>query len=141
MPAAARPDDERMVADALSSSQIAHSRSSTSCCSGARLAIAWVEATHRPSGRVAWLDAPPAQALDVFNHLLRTPHSPHTCRRLSVSREVVNPALLEHARQRCASIENRIADRVTASAARCLSHPHHLVTLIALGVEAFHTGS
>jgi hypothetical protein len=28
----------------------------------------WVEVTHRRSGRVAWVDAPPAHALEVFNH-------------------------------------------------------------------------
>jgi hypothetical protein len=28
----------------------------------------WVEVTHRSTGRVARLDAPPARALDVFNH-------------------------------------------------------------------------
>jgi hypothetical protein len=30
----------------------------------------WVNVTHRPSGRVARIDATPVNALDVFNHPL-----------------------------------------------------------------------
>jgi hypothetical protein len=33
-----------------------------------RLGRVWVDVTHRRSGRTAWIDATPANALDVFEH-------------------------------------------------------------------------
>jgi uncharacterized membrane protein len=57
--------------------------------------------------------------------------------------ELVNPALLEHARQRRASVENRIADRVTAFSGSMLFVYIHVVWFtcwIAFGVEAFPYG-
>jgi hypothetical protein len=63
-----RPDDERMVADAFVGSQIATRELDVVLLWRRGSRQLWVEVTHRPSGRVARLDAPPAQALDVFNH-------------------------------------------------------------------------
>jgi uncharacterized membrane protein len=67
-----------------------------------------------------------------------------TRRRLPVpTREIVNPALLEHARQRRSSIENRIADRVTAFSGSMRFVYIHIIWFtcwIAFGVEAFPYG-
>jgi uncharacterized membrane protein len=57
--------------------------------------------------------------------------------------KLVNPALIEHARERRMSVENRIADRVTAFSGSMRFVYIHIVwfTLwIALGVEAFPYG-
>jgi hypothetical protein len=64
-----RPDDERVVAHAFVELADRHSKELDVVLlwrRGSRQL--WVEVTHRPSGRVARLDAPPSQALDVFNH-------------------------------------------------------------------------
>jgi hypothetical protein len=64
-----RPDDERMVTHAVIELADRHSQDLDVVLfwkRGSRQL--WVEVTHRPSGRVARLDAPTARALDVFNH-------------------------------------------------------------------------
>jgi uncharacterized membrane protein len=55
----------------------------------------------------------------------------------------VNPALIEHARQRQASIENRIADRITAfsgSMRFVYLHAIWFASWIAFGVESYPYG-
>jgi uncharacterized membrane protein len=58
-------------------------------------------------------------------------------------RLLVNPALIEHARQRQASIENRIADRITAfsgSMRFVYLHAIWFASWIAFGVESYPYG-
>ncbi len=55
----------------------------------------------------------------------------------------VNPALVEHARERRQSIENRIADRITAFSGSMRFVYLHIIWFtawIALGVEAYPYG-
>jgi uncharacterized membrane protein len=57
--------------------------------------------------------------------------------------EIVNPALLEHARERSASVQNRIADRVTAFSGSMRFVYIHIIWFtcwIAFGVEPFPYG-
>jgi uncharacterized membrane protein len=70
----------------------------------------------------------------------------HTMKRMDISRTprtLVNPALLEHARERRTSIENRIADRITDFSGSMRFVYLHIIWFaawIGLGVEAFPFG-
>src|SRR3954453_7548655 len=63
--------------------------------------------------------------------------------RLKANPHLVNPALIEHARERRASIENRVADRITAFSGSMRFVYLHIVWFagwIILGVESYPFG-
>ena len=71
--------------------------------------------------------------------VVKQPHS-ELVRRISFER---NPALLEHARQRAGSVQNRIADRITTFAGSMAFVYLHVIwfgSWIALGVEGYPYG-
>jgi uncharacterized membrane protein len=66
-----------------------------------------------------------------------------TVRKKPVMPELVNPALIEHARQRRMSVENRIADRITAFSGSMRFVYIHIIWFacwIGFGVEAYPYG-
>ena len=99
------------------------------------LSTAWsAQLLSRPSDSVAALTGDSA-AVDRLS-LLRTP-------RLPPPRNLVNPALVEQARERSKSLENRFADRITAfSGSMTFVYLHALwFTLwIGLGIERYPYG-
>jgi uncharacterized membrane protein len=68
---------------------------------------------------------------------------PQTVKQLPGVEPLINPALIEHARQRRESVENRIADRITAFSGSMRFVYLHIIWFtcwIAFGVEAYPYG-
>jgi uncharacterized membrane protein len=68
---------------------------------------------------------------------------PQTVKQLSGVKPLINPALIEHARQRRESVENRIADHITAFSGSMRFVYLHIIWFscwIAFGVEAYPYG-
>ena len=68
---------------------------------------------------------------------------PQTIERLTAVKPLINPALIEHARKRRESAENRIADHITAFSGSMRFVYLHIIWFtcwIALGVEAYPYG-
>jgi uncharacterized membrane protein len=71
------------------------------------------------------------------------PVVPQTVKSLTGDKPLINPALIEHARKRRESVENRVADRITAFSGSMRFVYLHVIWFtcwIAFGVEAYPYG-